>query len=180
MAKKWHKKGWKPYSSQPFLWYNLVMHKTKLSKDYSTPYQLRLPLDLEKIIALDDPIYTFSEVMDHIDLEKYFAGKGCRMGRPRCDSVKLLKIILFAFMENGFKTLRPLEKLCKTDIRYMWLLDDMSAPSHTTFGNFIKDELSTSIEDIFAEINQYIFQTEGVDLNHAYIDGTKIEANANK
>ena len=156
------------------------MQKTKLSKDYSTPYQLRLPLDLEKIIDLDDPIYTFSEVMDHIDLEKYFAGKGCRMGRPRCDSVKLLKIILFAFMENGFKTLRQLEKLCKTDIRYMWLLDDMSAPSHTTFGNFIKDELSTSIEDIFAEINQYIFQTEGVDLNHAYIDGTKIEANANK
>ena len=62
----------------------------------------------------------------------------------------------------------------------MWLLNDMSAPSHATFGNFIRNELSSKIEDIFSDINRYIFETEGVDLNHAYIDGTKIEANANK
>ncbi len=37
-----------------------------------------------------------------------------------------------------------------------------------------------SIDQIFAEINQYIFETEGVDLEHVYIDGTKIEANANR
>jgi len=147
--------------------------------DYSTPYQLRLPLDLEKIIDLNDPIYTFSEVMDHIDLSSYFVEKGCRMGRPRCDAVKLLKIVLFAFMEGGYETLRQLEKLCKTDIRYMWLLDGMPAPSHITFGSFLREELSDQIEDLFLRINQYIFEKEGVDLEHAYIDGTKIEANAN-
>lgn len=118
--------------------------------------------------------------MNHVDLKSYFAEKDCRMGRPRCDSVKLLKIILFAFMEGGYETLRSLSKLCKTDIRYMWLLDGMSAPSHATFGNFIRDALAGSIEDIFRDINAYIFQTEGVVLQHTYIDGTKIEANANK
>ena len=34
----------------------------------------------------------------------------------------LLKVILFAFMENGYESLRKIEKLCKTDIRFMWLL----------------------------------------------------------
>ena len=102
------------------------------------------------------------------------------MGRPRCDAVKMLKIILFAFMEGGYESLRGLEKLCRTDIRYMWLLDDMPAPSFVTFGNFIRDELSSSIDKIFKEINGYIFEREGVDLTHAYIDGTKIEANANR
>ena len=38
----------------------------------------------------------------------------------------------------------------------------------------------TKFAEIFHEINAYIFETECVDLNHLYIDGTKIEANANR
>lgn len=62
----------------------------------------------------------------------------------------------------------------------MWLLYDMKAHSFATIRNFIKENLTNSIEDIFAEINKVIFQKEKVDLDHTYIDGTKIEANANK
>ena len=83
-------------------------------------------------------------------------------------------------MENGYLSLRNIEKACKTDIRYMWLLDGMKVPSHVTFGNFIKNELVASVEDIFRTINRVIFDSEHVDTDHAYIDGTKIEANANK
>lgn len=53
----------------------------------------------------------------------------------------------------------------------------MSAPSHATFGNFIRNELATTIEQIFHDINVYIFEVDHVDLEHTYIDGTKIEAN---
>lgn len=83
-------------------------------------------------------------------------------------------------MENGYLSLRGIEKSCKTDIRYMYLLDDMDAPSFATIGNFIRDDLTTSIEKIFVEINKTIFEKENVDIEHTYIDGTKIEANANK
>ena len=55
--------------------------------------------------------------MDHIDLSKYFVEKGYKTGRPRCDEQKLLKVILFAFMENGICSLREIEKFCRTDIR---------------------------------------------------------------
>lgn len=145
-----------------------------------TARQLKLPLEIEKLIDISDPVYSFCEVMDHIDLSKYFVEKGCKTGRPRCDAQKLLKVILFAFMEHGFTSLREIEKMCKTDIRFMYLLDDMKAPSFATFGNFIRDELTESIEQIFIEINTYIFDVDKVDLNHTYIDGTKIEANANR
>lgn len=147
----------------------------------STLKQLKLPLVLEKIIDISDPVYTFCDVMDHIDLTPYFAEeKGCKTGRPRCDAEKLLKVILFAFMENGISSLRDLEKLCRNDIRYMYLLDEMKAPSFATFGNFIRNELTSTIEQIFNDINAYIFDQEHVDLEHTYIDGTKIEANANR
>ena len=142
--------------------------------------QLKLPLEIEKIIDISDPVYTFCDVMNHIDLKSYFAGEGCKTGRPRCGSEKLLKVILFAFMQNGISSLRELERLCKTDIRFMYLLDGLKAPSHATFGNFIRNELSSSIEQIFNDINSYIFEVDNVDLEHTYIDGTKIEANANR
>ena len=83
--------------------------------------QLKLPLEIEKLIDISDPVYTFCEVMDHIDLSRYFVEKGYKTGRPRCDAQKLLKVILFAFMENGICSLREIEKLCRNDIRYIYL-----------------------------------------------------------
>lgn len=62
----------------------------------------------------------------------------------------------------------------------MWLLVDMKAPSFATIENFIRNNLTHTIENIFVEINKVIFQKEKVDLDHTYIDGTKMEANANK
>lgn len=143
-----------------------------------TARQLKLPLEIEKLIDISDPVYTFCEVMDHIDLSGYFVEKGYKTGRPRCDEQKLLKVILFAFMENGVCSLRKIEKLCHNDIRYMYLLDEMKVPTFATFGNFIRNKLTASIEQIFTDINTYIFTKDHVDLQHTYIDGTKIEANA--
>jgi len=44
--------------------------------------------------------------MAHIDLKKYFVEKEHETGRPRYDREKLLKIVLFAFMEFGYCSLR--------------------------------------------------------------------------
>ena len=157
------------------------MRLTQNTNGNYTIRQLKLPLEIEKLIDIADPVYTFCEVMDHIDLTPYFVDdKDYKTGRPRCDAQKLLKVILFAFMEHGIRSLRDIEKLCRNDIRFLYLLDGMKAPSFATFGNFIRNELTTSIEMIFNDINHYIFQTEQVDLEHAYIDGTKMEANANR
>lgn len=104
-----------------------------------------MPLEVEKLIDISDPVYTFCEVMEH-----------------------------------GISSLREIEKLCRTDIRYMYPLDDMKAPSFVTFGNLIRNELTDSIEQIFVDINTYIFQKDHVNPEHTYIDGTKTEANANR
>ena len=152
----------------------------KISQTYCTSYQLKLPLDVERIIETSDPVYTFCEVMDHIDLNQYLAVQERSTGRSKYDSTILLKVIRFAFMEHGYTSVRMIEKLCKTDIRFIWLLQETPAPSFMTINNFMNNGLSTSIEDIFVQINKYIFEQKHVDLKHVYIDGTKITANANK
>ena len=156
------------------------MKKQNNRQKYNTTYQLKLPVEISTIIEISDPVYTFSEVMDCIDLKKYLAAPESRTGRKRYNSEILLKLILFAFMEYGYASVRKIEKLCKTDIRIMWLLQGVPAPSHMTIENFMNETLLGSIEDIFAEINGYIFSKEKVDFEHIYIDGTKIVANANK
>lgn len=153
--------------------------KNQSQNNYTT-YQLKLPVDLERIIEISDPVYTFCEVMDHIDLNKYLVVEEHKTGRPQYDRITLLKVVLFAFMEYGYSSLREIEKLCKVDIRFMWLRQDLPSLSFMTIDNFLNDDLNRSIEEIFVEINSYVFGRENVDLEHLYIDGTKITANANK
>ena len=91
----------------------------------------------------------------------------------------LVEKVLFGFMANGYISLRELEDQCKVNLRFMYLMDHQ-APSYRTFGYFINEVLADSIEEIFQDINKKIFETEHVDLQHLYIDGSKFEANANK
>src|SRR5690554_196703 len=149
---------------------------------YYTPKQLVLPLDIQTIIPFDDPIYTFDEIMKGCNLKKYIVttNKDPR-GRIGYNLVTMLEVILFGFMEKGYVSLRELEKMCKTDIRFMYLLrHENKTPTHMTFSNFINKYLKTTIEDIFYDINKYIFEKDNVNLDIVYIDGSKFEANANK
>ena len=133
----------------------------KITRMNYTPIQLKLPVDMERIIEINDSVYTFNEVVSHIDLKKYFVEKDYKAtGRPRYEREKLLKVLLFAFMEHGYPSLREIEKLCKVDIRFIWLLDEMKAPSYATLCDFINQELSCSLEEIVQEINNYIFAQE--------------------
>ena len=162
------------------MWYNYFDKKTIFPRGYYTMIQIKIPVDLEKIIEITDPIYTFNEIMDKIDLTKYYVGRYSRYGRPSYDGEKLLRVALFAFMENGYASLRNIEKLCKTDIRYIWLLDGEKAPTYATISNHLKNYIGENMQNLFIDINKQLFESEGVDLNTLYIDGTKIEANANK
>jgi hypothetical protein len=94
-----------------------------------------LPLEIERIIDISDPVYSFNEIMDRIDLKEHLAVKECGIGRPRCDSIKILKIILFSFMENGYLFLRNIEKACKTDIRYRTMHPEIAEPALAPYAN---------------------------------------------
>ena len=82
-----------------------------ITENYYTPIQLRLPVDYTKIIDINDPVYTFIEVLNHVDLKQYFVEKDYITGRPKYDSEKLLKVVLFAFMESRYVSLRDIEKI---------------------------------------------------------------------
>ena len=83
--------------------------------------QLKLPLEIEKLIDIFDPVYTFCEVMDHIDLSRYFVEKGYKTGHPRCDAQKRLKVILFAERSRGSAAYIDGTKIEANANRYTWV-----------------------------------------------------------
>ena len=139
-----------------------------------------MPLFVSDFLDICDPVLTFDRFMEEINLEKYLKNVPEHFtGRFRYDPVSMLKTILFGFMANGYISLRELEDSCRVNLRFMYLMDHRT-PSYRIFGYFINEILSDSIEEIFCDINKKIFETEHVDLQHLYIDGSKFEANANK
>jgi transposase len=153
------------------------MTSTQSNQVYFNAKQLKLPLSLDILIPFDSEARTFDEVFRRIDLGKYLV-RDSQIGRIPYNPVNMLKLILFCHMEK-IKTLREMEKAARNDIRLMWLTDE-TKPTHETIKRFIDERLSKSIEEIFKTMNEYIIESEQIDRERLYIDGTKIEANANK
>jgi len=153
------------------------MQKPNYLQDYFNPKQLKLPLSFDIKIPFDSEVRTFDEVCRRIDLKKYVVAE-TKVGRIGYNPVNMLKLILFCQMEN-ITSLREMAKAAQHDIRIMWLTDELK-PSHQAISMFMKYRLKAHIENIFYDLNQYIIDKEKMDTSILYIDGTKIEANANK
>ena len=91
-------------------------------------------------------------------------------GHQDYDLEVMLHLIIFGFIENTI-SLRKLEPACRVDVRFMYLSGGIK-PSFMAFQRFI--------HDIFYAINQFLIQKENINTDVIYVDGTKIEANANK
>lgn len=145
----------------------------------SNTIQLQLPLNLGTKIDIFDPVVTFREVLEGVDLKKYLVrDKIETRGRDGYNPETLLKIVLFANMIQVRST-RKIESLCKNDIRFMWLSEG-ERPSHMTICNFINSYLVDNIEKISNDIVGYVIKKEGLDISTIFIDGTKVEAFPNR
>lgn len=153
------------------------MQTNKLIHSNYTTFQLVLPLDLGIKISEDDELITYCELMKGINLEKYlkmYEG----VGRKPKNRVAILNTILFGFMID-IRSTRKIKKACETDIRFMYLLEGSDALSHTLINTIIQS-LEVSIDNLFKEIFDSINEKEIIDTSITYIDGTKIEADANR
>ena len=135
--------------------------------NYYTAVQLMLPMDISKKINENDPVVSFAEAMKGMNLRSYVK-KEVHRGNQGYDPYMMLNIMLFAEMEGKHSDLREIEKLCKTDIRYMWLSNEQT-PSHMAFQRFEQRYLKKSIKGIFFEISAHIADLMGVDKSIQYL-----------
>lgn len=139
-------------------------------------YQLKLPFNLETIIPEDDSVRLLSQFVEAMDLtDLYSTYERINSLSPRT----LLKIVLYSYMNGDYST-RSMELNCKRDINFMYLLEGASAPDHATFARFRSLHFAPCAKQILAETSNTLFELGEISGETIFIDGTKIEACANK
>jgi len=135
-----------------------------------------LPEDLGSMIEESDVVRVIDIVIEKIRMGIFLeAYKG---GGTSCYSPKvLLKIIILGYLE-GIYSSRKIAKQLRQDIRYMWISGN-SRIDFRTINNY-RLRIKGIIEEVFVEIVKILMETGHVELTKYFIDGTKIEANANK
>lgn len=156
-----------------------MLKHNRLQKDYTlnqSGYQLKLPLELETIIPKNDSVRLLSQFVEEMDLtDLYSTYDRINSLSPRT----LLKIVLYSYM-NGDYSSRSMELNCKRDINFMFLLEGHSAPDHATLARFRSIHFAPCSKRILAEVSNILFDLGEISGKTVFIDGTKIEANANK
>ena len=114
--------------------------------------------------------------MDYRKLYQAYSAKG---RNPAVDPKTMFKVIVYAYSQNIYST-RKIEQACKRDINFMWLLGGQKAPDHSTIARFRSGSLMEVCEDLFYQLIKKLREKGEVSGETVFIDGTKIEASANK
>ena len=140
--------------------------------------QLRLNFNTEIYIQNDVKIRLVKNIIERLnltELKKVYSSFG---RKPKVNPVTMLEIIIYCYSEGIF-TSREIEKSCKYDLRIRYLLDGSKALDHTTINRF-RQKILELTPDILKQMVQILIEENQIDLSSIYIDGTKIEAYANR
>ncbi len=139
--------------------------------------QVFFPTNLEYHIKKDDPVFKVVEICESLDYSELF--KTYVRHWRKLNPITLFEIMVFGYMERRYSG-REIVKACETDIRFMWLLNGESAPSHATISRFQDEKLRDVIEGLFYQFVEKLYEMGEIKFRNLFVDGTKIEANANK
>jgi len=155
---------------------NKRSRRTKF-KEYNPGQMSLLPPSLEELIPADHVVRIVDHVIDRIKLDplvKKYPGGGASSYHPRM----MLKILVYAYLCNTYQS-RKIEAAVQSDIHYMWLAG-MQRPDHNTINRFRSERLKGVLKEVFSQVVELLAEQGVLDIKKMYVDGTKLEANANR
>lgn len=159
----------------------MLNHKLT-QKNYNSNYnvyQLVFPFETGILIPEDDSVRLLSQIMEELDYTKLIKAYSPIGRNPEVPPKILFKILVYSYMNNIYSS-RKIEKACRRDINFMWLLEGRKAPDHNTIARFRTERLANVVDDLFYQLVKKLEKLGEIQYKNIFIDGTKIEANANK
>lgn len=135
------------------------------------------PQNILAKIAPNHPVRLVSEVVDNLDIScilSQYQGGGASSFHPRM----MIKVLFYSYLSNVYSC-RKIERALQENIHFMWI-SECSTPDFRTINYFRGKRLQGEIHRLFAEVVRLLQELNYVSLDVQYIDGTKIEASANK
>ena len=123
----------------------------------------------------DDPVRLLSAILEEMDfsnLLQVFPNK------TKVHPVNMFAVIIYAYSQGKYST-RDIEFLCKDSQRTKFLLNSANAPNYSTISRFLS-KANNIIYELFCQFVEKLLKLSEITTETIYIDGTKIEAYANK
>jgi transposase len=145
-------------------------------KQYNMNQPSLLPASLEELIPEDHLVRVVNRMVDQIDnkplLTKYKGG-GTSSYHPRM----MLKVLVYAYAEKTFSS-RRIAKALRENVNFMWISGG-NKPDFRTINKFRGETMREAVREVFASVLELLIEGGYVKLENYFVDGTKIEANAN-
>jgi len=146
-------------------------------KPYYQDQIMAIPPSLDELVSKSHPVRIVNDVINRINIQGLLDAykiKGSSSYHPQM----LLKVLVFGYVSNIYSS-RKLEMACRENVNFMWL-SGMSFPDHNTINRFRGVRLKEALRSIFEEVVKLLADEGLLSIDDVYVDGTKIEANANK
>lgn len=141
--------------------------------------QQKLNFNLYQIgLPEDDPVYTLKRILKELNFNKLLA-KYSNKGRKGYNPIMIYALIVYANM-RGIRSVDTIVDLCQRDICFMWLAQG-EKPKRDVFYDFMNNKATVEImENLHYQFIDILKKEGYVSLKSLFIDGTKIETNANR
>ena len=136
-----------------------------------------LPPSYDDLIEEGHLVRVVNQAIDQLDLSPLLAkykGGGTSSYHPKM----LLKVLVYAYTQKIY-TSRKIAKALRENIHFMWLSGG-NRPDFRTINDFRGSRMKGVIDEVFGEVVAYLVEAGKVKLETYFVDGTKIEADANK
>ncbi|MHA7967594.1 IS1182 family transposase [Paenibacillus sp. CAU 1782] len=139
--------------------------------------QAQMILDIEMYIPPHHVARVIDEMIEGIPDEQLFshyAGGGRSSYHPKM----MIKVMLYGYSQKVYSC-RGIEKLLHENIPAMWLAA-MQQPDFRTLNDFRGIRMKAFMDELFERMIQKLIADHYITMDNYFLDGTKIEADANK
>lgn len=133
--------------------------------------------DVEELIPEHHVARVIDEMIELLpdnQLFAYYPGGGRSSYHPKM----MLKVILYGYSQKEYSC-RRIEKLIQENLPAMWLAAGQT-PDYRTINEFRRVRMPVMIDTLFESMVMELHHRGFVEFENYFLDGTKIEANANK
>lgn len=145
-------------------------------KEY-TMDNLSLPSNIADLIPRDNMAHVVHEMVERIPMETflaYYKGGGASAYHPKM----MTKILLYAYTQKMYHG-REIARQLEVHLPLMWL-SGFQKPDFRSINRFRSERMKDLIDDLFREMITLLVADGYVKMEDYFVDGTKIEANANR
>ncbi len=154
-----------------------TLHPKVSFKAYEQHQSQLFPSSLDEWIPENHLVRLVSSVIDKMELDSVlnsYPGGGAPSYHPKM----MLKVLIYAYTQKIYSS-RQIAKALIEQIPFRWISGG-NCPDFRTINRYRSTRLKGTIEDVFASVVELLFSEGIIDLEDYFLDGTKIEANANK